>query len=155
MAAPAIPPTRPGLIGTGPAVGVPHRLASRGLADRRVVTASAVGEDVLGEKSTSMTRSSPETTTPTSFRDNGHRAELVDFADAVPFEVRPFGSIARSAADAMIVQRPLDPAQRAAVPVLDPVPGKGPVPLWQPRRSTGLFNVLPGQHICSSASFAA
>lgn len=33
-----------------------------------------------------------------------------------------------------------------------PVP---PEPLWRPRGSTGLFEVLPGQHVSTSASFAA
>ena len=35
------------------------------------------------------------------------------------------------------------------------VPGAGPVPLWRPRGSTGLFDGLPGQRISSSASFVA
>ncbi|WP_238598414.1 hypothetical protein [Saccharothrix sp. ALI-22-I] len=55
----------------------------------------------------------------------------------------------------MVVQRALDSAERAAVLALDPVPGAGPVPLWRPRGSTGLFDGLPGQRISSSASFAA
>lgn len=72
--------------------------------------------------------------------DNGYRAELIDFAAAVRFGV---------------VQRALDSAVRAAVLALDPVPGAGPVPLWRPRGSTGLFGGQPGQRISSSASFAA
>ncbi|MFJ1760070.1 Gfo/Idh/MocA family protein [Amycolatopsis sp. NPDC088138] len=87
--------------------------------------------------------------------DNGYRAELVDFADAVQFGVRPVGSVAQSVANAMVVQRALDSAERAAVLALDPVPGAGPVPLWRPRGSAGLFDGLPGQRISSSASFAA
>ncbi|HWO63270.1 MAG TPA: Gfo/Idh/MocA family oxidoreductase [Umezawaea sp.] len=105
-----------------------------------------------------VTRSSPDATTHTTvFRgvDNGYRAELVDFADAVQFGVRPVGSVAQSVANAMVVQRALDSAERAAAMVLDPVPGAGPVPLWRPRGSTGLFDGLPGQRTSSSASFAA
>ncbi|WP_199444368.1 Gfo/Idh/MocA family protein [Umezawaea beigongshangensis] len=101
--------------------------------------------------------SSDATTRTTVFRgiDNGYRAELVDFADAVQFGVRPVGSVAQSVANAMVVQRALDSAERAAALALDPVPGAGPVPLWRPRGSTGLFDGLPGQRISSSASFAA
>lgn len=105
-----------------------------------------------------VTRSSSAATTHTTvFRgiDNGYRAELVDFADAVRFGVRPVGSVAQSVANAMVVQRALDSAERAAELALDPVPGAGPVPLWRPRGSTGLFDGLPGQRISSSASFAA
>ena len=105
-----------------------------------------------------VTRSSPDATSHTTvFRgiDNGYRAELVDFADAVQFGVRPVGSVAQSVANAMVVQRAFDSAERAAVLALDPVPGAGPVPLWRPRGSTGLFDGLPGQRISSSASFAA
>jgi predicted dehydrogenase len=103
-------------------------------------------------------RSSSDATTHTTvFRgsDNGYRAELVDFADAVQFGVRPVGSVAQSVANAMVVQRALDSAERVAALALDPVPGAGPVPLWRPRGSTGLFDGLPGQRISSSASFAA
>lgn len=97
------------------------------------------------------------TTHTTVFRgiDNGYRAELVDFADAVQFGLRPVGSVAQSVANAMVVQRALDSAERAAELALDPVPGAGPVPLWRPRGSTGLFDGLPGQRISSSASFVA
>ncbi|MBE8521139.1 Gfo/Idh/MocA family oxidoreductase [Amycolatopsis sp. H6(2020)] len=105
-----------------------------------------------------VTRSSTEAITHTTvFRgiDNGYRAELVDFADAVQFGVRPVGSVAQSVANAMVVQRAFDSAERAAALELDPVPGAGPVPLWRPRGSTGLFDGLPGQRISSSASFAA
>jgi predicted dehydrogenase len=105
-----------------------------------------------------VTRSGSDATTHTTvFRgiDNGYRAELVDFADAVQFGVRPVGSVAQSVANAMVVQRALDSAERAAALALDPVPGAGPVPLWRPRGSTGLFDGLPGQRISSSASFAA
>jgi predicted dehydrogenase len=105
-----------------------------------------------------VTRSSSDATTHTTvFRgiDNGYRAELVDFADAVQFGVRPVGSVAQSVANAMVVQRAFDSAERAAALALDPVPGAGPVPLWRPRGSTGLFDGLPGQQISSSASFAA
>ncbi|MCS7477072.1 Gfo/Idh/MocA family protein [Umezawaea endophytica] len=105
-----------------------------------------------------VTRSSPDATTHTTvFRgiDNGYRAELVDFADAVQFGVRPVGSVAQSVANALVVQRALDSAEQTAVLALDPVPGAGPVPLWRPRGSTGLFDGLPGQRISSSASFAA
>jgi predicted dehydrogenase len=105
-----------------------------------------------------VTRSGSDATTHTTvFRgiDNGYRAELVDFADAVQFGVRPVGSVAQSVANAMVVQRALDSAERAAVLALDPVPGAGPVPLWRPRGSTELFDGLPGQRISSSASFAA
>ncbi|MEU4525152.1 Gfo/Idh/MocA family oxidoreductase [Amycolatopsis sp. NPDC024027] len=105
-----------------------------------------------------VTRSGPDATTHTTvFRgsDNGYRAELVDFADAVQFGVRPVGSVAQSVANAMVVQRAFDSAERAAALALDPVPGAGPVPLWRPRGSTGLFDGLPGQRISSSASFAA
>ncbi|GAB3890934.1 hypothetical protein GCM10029964_063280 [Kibdelosporangium lantanae] len=105
-----------------------------------------------------VTRSSPDATTHTTvFRgiDNGHRAELVDFADAVQFGVRPVGSVAQSVANTMVVQRALDSAEQAAVLALDPVPGAGPVPLWRPRGSTGLFDGLPGHRTSSSASFAA
>ena len=105
-----------------------------------------------------VTRSSPDATTHTTvFRgiDNGYHAELVDFADAVQFGVRPVGSVAQSVANAMVVQRAFDSAERAAVLELDPVPGAGPVPLWRPRGSAGLFDGLPGQRISSSASFAA
>jgi hypothetical protein len=70
-AAPATPPFRPGLIGTGLAVGTLRRPASRGI-------------------------------------DHGCRAEFVDFADAVRFGVRPVGRVARSAAGAMVFQRPVD-----------------------------------------------
>ncbi|WIY01947.1 Gfo/Idh/MocA family oxidoreductase [Amycolatopsis mongoliensis] len=87
--------------------------------------------------------------------DNGYRAELVDFADAVQFGVRPVGSVAQSVANALVVQRALDSAERAAALALDPVPGAGPVPLWRPRGSAGLFDGLPGQRISSTASFAA
>lgn len=65
------------------------------------------------------------------------------------------GRVAQSVANAMVVQRALDSAERAAELALDPVPGAGPVPLWRPRGSTGLFDGLPGQRISSSASFAA
>jgi predicted dehydrogenase len=105
-----------------------------------------------------VTRSSPDATTHTTvFRgsDNGYRAELVDFADAVQFGARPVGSVAQSVANTMVVQRALDSAERAAVLALDPVPGAGPVPLWRPRGSAGLFDGLPGQRISSTASFAA
>ncbi|MEV6447404.1 Gfo/Idh/MocA family oxidoreductase [Amycolatopsis sp. NPDC051716] len=105
-----------------------------------------------------VTRSGPDATTHTTvFRgsDNGYRAELVDFADAVQFGVRPVGSVAQSVANALVVQRAFDSAERAAALALDPVPGAGPVPLWRPRGSTGLFDGLPGQRISSSASFAA
>lgn len=105
-----------------------------------------------------VTRSSRDATTHTTvFRgsDNGYRAELVDFADAVQFGVRPVGSVAQSVANAMVVQRALDSADQAAALALDPVPGAGPVPLWRPRGSAGLFDGLPGQRISSSASFAA
>jgi predicted dehydrogenase len=98
-----------------------------------------------------VTRSGSDATTHTTvFRgiDNGYRAELVDFADAVQFGVRPVGSAAQSVANAMVVQRALDSAERAAVLALDSVPGAGPVPLWRPRGSTRLFD-------SSSASFAA
>ncbi|WP_103342010.1 Gfo/Idh/MocA family protein [Amycolatopsis sp. CA-126428] len=105
-----------------------------------------------------VTRSGSDATTHTTvFRgsDNGYRAELVDFADAVQFGVRPVGSVAQSVANAMVVQRAFDSAERAAALALDPVPGAGPVPLWRPRGSVGLFDGLPGQRISSSASFAA
>jgi len=105
-----------------------------------------------------VTRSGSDATTHTTvFRgiDNGYRAELVDFADAVQFGVRPAGSVAQSVANAMVVQRAFDSAERAAALALDPVPGAGPVPLWRPRGSAGLFDGLPGQRISSSASFAA
>ncbi|GAA5165819.1 Gfo/Idh/MocA family oxidoreductase [Amycolatopsis dongchuanensis] len=105
-----------------------------------------------------VTRSGPDATTHTTvFRgsDNGYRAELVDFADAVRFGARPVGSVAQSVANTMVVQRAFDSAERAAALALDPVPGAGPVPLWRPRGSAGLFDGLPGQRISSSASFAA
>jgi predicted dehydrogenase len=105
-----------------------------------------------------VTRSSADATTHTTvFRgiDNGYRAELVDFADAVQFGVRPAGSVAQSVANALVVQRAFDSAERAAALALGPVPGAGPVPLWRPRGSAGLFDGLPGQRISSSASFAA
>jgi predicted dehydrogenase len=105
-----------------------------------------------------VTRSGSDATAHTTvFRgsDNGYRAELVDFADAVQFGARPVGSVAQSVANAMVVQRALDSAERAAVLALDPVPGAGPVPLWRPRGSAGLFDGLPGQRISSTASFAA
>ena len=105
-----------------------------------------------------VTHSSSDATTHTTvFRgiDDGHRAELVDFADAVQFGLRPVGSVAQSVANAMVVQRALDSAERAAELVLGPVPGAGPVPLWRPRGSTGLFDGLPGQRISSSASSVA
>jgi predicted dehydrogenase len=105
-----------------------------------------------------VTHSGSDATTHTTvFRgiDNGYRAELVDFADAVQFGQRPVGSVAQSVANAMVVQRALDSAERAAELALDPVPGAGPVPLWRPRGSTGLFDGLPGQRISSSASFVA
>jgi len=105
-----------------------------------------------------VTRSGSDATTHTTvFRgsDNGYRAELVDFADAVQFGARPVGSVAQSVANALVVQRAFDSAERAAVLALDPVPGAGPVPLWRPRGSAGLFDGLPGQRISSSASFAA
>ncbi len=110
------------------------------------------------ESERSVTRSGSGATTHTTlFRgsDNGYRAELVDFADAVQFGVRPVGSVAQSVANAMVVQRAFDSAERAAVLALDPVPGAGPVPLWRPRGAAGLFEGLPGQRISSSASFAA
>jgi hypothetical protein len=91
-----------------------------------------------------VTRSNSDATTHTTV-----------FADAVQFGVRPVGSVAQSVANAMVVQRALHSAERAAVLALDPVPGAGPVPLWRPRGSTGLFEGLPGQRISSSASFAA
>jgi predicted dehydrogenase len=105
-----------------------------------------------------VTRSSSDATTHTTvFRgnDNGYRAELVDFADAVQFGGRPVGSVAQSVANAMVVQRAFDSAEQAAALALDPVPGAGPVPLWRPRGSAGLFDGLPGQRISSTASFAA
>jgi predicted dehydrogenase len=105
-----------------------------------------------------VTRNCSDATSHTTvFRgiDNGYRAELVDFADAVQFGARPIGSVAQSVANAMVVQRALDSAERAAVMALDPVLGAGPVPLWRPRGSAGLFDGLPGQRISSTASFAA
>ncbi|MDQ7809468.1 Gfo/Idh/MocA family oxidoreductase [Amycolatopsis sp. A133] len=105
-----------------------------------------------------VTRCSPDATTHTTvFRgiDNGYRAQLVDFADAVRFGARPVGSVAQSVANAMVVQRAFDSAERAAALALDPVPGAGPVPLWRPRGSAGLFDGLPGQRSSSTASFAA
>lgn len=100
---------------------------------------------------------SDATTHTTVFRgsDNGYRAELADFADAVRFGLRPVGNVAESVANAMVVQRALDSAERAAELALDPVPDAGPVPLWRPRGSTGLFDGPPGQRISSSASFVA
>lgn len=105
-----------------------------------------------------VTRSSPDATTHTTvFRgsDNGYRAELADFADAVQFGARPVGSVAQSVANARVVQRALDSADQAAALALDPVPGAGPVPLWRPRGCAGLFDGLPGRRTSSSASFAA
>lgn len=105
-----------------------------------------------------VTRCGPDATTHTTvFRgiDNGYRAELVDFADAVQFGARPVGSVAQSVANALVVQRAFDSAERVAALALDPVAGAGPVPLWRPRGSAGLFDGLPGQRISSSASFAA
>jgi predicted dehydrogenase len=110
------------------------------------------------ESERSVTRSGSDATAHTTvFRgsDNGYRAELVDFADAVQFGARPVGSVAQSVANALVVQRALDSAERAAALALDPVPGAGPVPLWRPRGATGLFDGLPGQRISSTASFAA
>lgn len=105
-----------------------------------------------------VTRSSADATAHTTvFRDidNGYRAELADFADAVQFGTRPVGSVAQSVANAMVVQRAFDSAERATALALDAVPGAGPVPLWRPRGSAGLFDGLPGQRISSTASFAA
>jgi predicted dehydrogenase len=76
-----------------------------------------------------VTRSGSDATTHTTVlrgTDNGYRPELVDFADAVQFGVAPVGSVAQSVANAMVVQRALDSAERAA-----------------------------GQRVSSSASFAA
>lgn len=230
MAAPAIPPIRPGLIGTGLAVEKLHWPALRRLAGRYVVTAFTdrsaeqsrrfadysgagparaaadraallarddvdavlisvpiphlyevardaltAGKDVLGEKPTgvdaeqaaaflALVAGHPDRTFVVGenflYRDdlryaralldggaigrlhlmawrhagrlvprgidNGYRAELVDFADAVQFGVRPVGSVAQSVANAMVVQRALDSAERAAVLAPDPVPGAGP-----------------------------
>jgi hypothetical protein len=117
-------------------------------------------EGALGGSSSKrrVTRSSSGATAyPTVFRgvDNGYRAEPVDFADAARFGVRPVGSVARSAANVMVVRRALGSAERAAVLALDPMPGAGPEPLWRPRGSTGLVDGRPGQRISSSASFAA
>ncbi|MET8850842.1 Gfo/Idh/MocA family oxidoreductase [Amycolatopsis sp. NPDC004625] len=97
------------------------------------------------------------TTRTTVFRgsDNGYRAELVDFADAVQFGVRPVGGVAQSVANALVVHGAFASADRAAALALDPVPGAGPVPLWRPRGSAGLFDGLPGQRSSSTASFAA
>jgi predicted dehydrogenase len=105
-----------------------------------------------------VTHSSSDATTHTTvFRgiDDGYRGELVDFADAVRFWLRPVGIVAQSVANAMVVRRALDSAERAAELALDPVPDAGPVPLWRPRGSTGLFGGLPGQRISSSATFVA
>ncbi|WP_318306607.1 Gfo/Idh/MocA family protein [Amycolatopsis solani] len=115
---------------------------------------------VLGgsEAERRVTRSGADATTHTTvFRgsDNGYRAELADFADAVQFGGRPVGSVAQSVANAMVVQRAFDSAERATALTLDPVPGAGPVPLWRPRGSAGLFDGLPGQRSSSTASFAA
>jgi hypothetical protein len=120
MAAPATPPIRLGLTGTGLAVEKPHRPALRGLADRCVVA-----------------------------RIRLHRGDIARVHGAV----RPVGGVARGVANAMVVQRALGSSERAAVLALDTVPGAGPVPLWRPRSSTGLFDGLPGQRISSSASF--
>jgi predicted dehydrogenase len=100
---------------------------------------------------------SDATTNTTVFRgvDNGHRAKLVEHADAVRFGVRHVGSAAHGVANAMVVQRALDSAVRAAELALDPAPGAGPVPPRRSRGSTALFFGPPGQHINSSASFAA
>lgn len=136
MAAPTIPPIRLELYGTE---GV---LVLAGSESERRVTRSS---------SDATTHTAKTHTTVFRGIDNGYRAELIDFADAVQFGVRPVGSVAQNVANAMVVQRALDSAERAAVLALDPVPGAGPVPLWRPRGSNG----LPGQRISSSASFAA
>lgn len=101
--------------------------------------------------------SSDATIHATVFRgiDNGYRAELVDFADAVRFGPRPVDSVAQSVANAMVVPRALDSAERTAELAFAPLFGAGPVPLWRPRGSTGLVGGLPGQRISSSATFVA
>jgi hypothetical protein len=65
------------------------------------------------------------------------------------------GSDATTHTNAMVVQRALGSAERAAELALDPLPGAGPVPLRRPRGSTGLFDGLPGQRISSSATVVA
>lgn len=182
MAAPAIPPIRPGLIGTGLAVERLHRPASRRHAD-----ALAAGYPdrtfVVGENGeVDELRAAAVVDTAEDGRvgggvgaaarhaalrlgSGGHEHALAAVQPAVQpravqpravrFGVRPVGGVARSAANEIVVQRALDSAQRVAALALDPVPGAGPVPLWRHRGSTGLFDGLPGQRFSSSASLAA
>lgn len=119
MAALTIPPIRLGLVGTGLAVEKLRWPALGRLADH-----GGAG--------------------PTQAAAERAASPALDDADAVPFGVRPLGSVGQSVANAMVVQRALDSAERAAVLEPDPVPG-----------STGLLDGLPGQQISSSASFAA
>jgi predicted dehydrogenase len=123
----------------------PAQLPAGGVAGRAQVRSST----------RATRRLASENPDPPTYAPHFRRETLVDFADAVRFGPRPAGSVAQSVADAMVVQRTLDSAERAAELALDPVPGAGPVPLWRPRGSTGLFDGLPGQHISSSATFVA
>jgi predicted dehydrogenase len=196
MAAPAIPPIRLGLIGTGLAVEKLHWPALRRLPDRYVVTTFT---DRSAEQSRRFADYEVARDALTAGKDVGrlhlmawrHTGQLVPREGrftGMPWRQRPQyrggvhhiaqirlirGDIARvhgavraanSTTDAPsdltlnraeLDRRALDPAERAAVLVLDPVPGAGPVPLWRPRGSTGLFDGQPGQRISSSASFAA
>jgi hypothetical protein len=177
MAAPAIPPIRLVLTSTGLAVEEPHRPALRRSCCRTsrstsstggaigTCTASCPGIPVAqqpddmrhgteGAPSSSEHSGAKATTHPTVFRGigNGHRAELVDLAGAPRFGLRPVGGAARSVVGAMVVQRALHCAQRAAEPALDPVPGAGPVPLRRPRGPAGPFDGPPGQPISSAAT---
>lgn len=94
------------------------------------------------------------TTHPTLVRGSENRYRARPFADAVRSAPRQVGGATQSVADAMVVQRALDSAQRTAELALDPVSGTGPVPPRRPRGSTGLFDGLPGR-ISSSATFVA
>jgi hypothetical protein len=144
MAAPPIPPIKLGLIATGLAV---TDSSAEQAADSTIDAPSDLAPNLSSERR--VTHSSSDATPyPTVFRGigNGYRAEFVDVANAPRFGLRPVGGGARNVATAMVVQRALDSAQRAAELALDSLPAASPV-----HGATG----LPGRHINSSATVVA
>jgi hypothetical protein len=64
MAAPAIPPIRPGLIGTGLVVGKPHRSKSHTLAGRHAVAVFTDRSAEQGERSSDRGGAGPARASP-------------------------------------------------------------------------------------------
>lgn len=130
MAAPAIPPIRLGLIGTGPAVEKLHWQTLRRLADRYVV--NRVHRPVRRAKQAVRRLQRGRSTRAAADR-------------AVP--------PARDDADSGALQAANSTMDAPSDLALNLVFTGGA--MWPSRGSTGLFDGLPGQRISSSASSAA